>query len=99
MYQHHVDSPAVAIKEMTRVLKPGGKAVITDLDEHRVEFLKKEQHDRWLGFKREDVERWFEDAGLQNVEVSCANEDCCTDSELGCGHAKISVFMAYGEKP
>lgn len=59
MYLHHVDNPAKAILEMSRILKPGGKVVITDLDEHSHEFLRTEQHDRWLGFRREDIRRCF----------------------------------------
>ncbi|UCE42152.1 MAG: methyltransferase domain-containing protein [Candidatus Aminicenantes bacterium] len=98
MYLHHVDLPQVAIEEMARVLKPGGKVVITDMDEHKFEFLKKEQHDRWLGFKREDVERWFNEAGLKNVRVECMEEECCADS-VECGEkASVSLFVAYGEK-
>ena len=31
------------------------------LDEHDFTFLREEHHDRWMGFKREDVQRWFED--------------------------------------
>jgi ubiquinone/menaquinone biosynthesis C-methylase UbiE len=65
MYLHHVDSPHETIKEMARTLKSGGKVIITDMDEHEYEFLRKEQHDRWLGFKREDVARWFKEAGLK----------------------------------
>lgn len=98
MYLHHVDSPQVAIKEMVRILKAGGKLVITDMDEHGFEFLRKEQHDRWLGFKREDVELWLNEAGLKNVKVECVDEDCCADS-LECGErASVSLFVAYGEK-
>ncbi len=99
MYLHHVDVPLVAIEEMVRVLKPGGKVVITDMDEHEFEFLRKEQHDRWLGFKREDVERWFKEAGLKNVSVDCVGEECCGESEEGSEKANISLFVAYGEKP
>ena len=40
MYLHHVEVPPDAIKEMARILKPGGMLVITDLDEHSFEFLK-----------------------------------------------------------
>ena len=32
MYLHHVDDPETAVREMARLLKPGGKLVITDLD-------------------------------------------------------------------
>ena len=59
MYLHHVARPSEAIKEMTRILKKGGRLVITDLDEHHFEFLKLEHHDRWMGFKREDVVAWM----------------------------------------
>jgi ubiquinone/menaquinone biosynthesis C-methylase UbiE len=98
MYLHHVEQPPEAIKEMARTLKPGGKLVITDLDEHDFEFLVTEQHDRWMGFKREDVAAWFTAAGLKNVSVNCTGSNCCADSECGSQSANVSVFVAYGEK-
>ncbi len=99
MYLHHVDSPLKAIEEMVRVLKPGGKVVITDMDEHEFEYLRKEQHDRWLGFKRKDIEQWLKEAGLKNVKVECVGEECCDDSEEGKEKAKVSLFVASGDKP
>jgi ubiquinone/menaquinone biosynthesis C-methylase UbiE len=98
MYLHHVESPGDAIKEMARTLKPGGRLVITDLDEHTFEFLKVEHHDRWMGFKREDVQRWFEEAGLSHVVVDCVGENCCAESSCGCESASVSIFVASGEK-
>lgn len=98
MYLHHVALPLVAIQEMARILKPGGKLVITDMDKHDYDFLRKEHHDRWLGFKREDVERWLLAAGLKDVEVDCTEENCCAYS-AGCEEtANISLFLAYGVK-
>jgi ubiquinone/menaquinone biosynthesis C-methylase UbiE len=98
MYLHHVYEPFTAIKEMVRIIKPGGKLVITDLDEHTFEFLKSEHHDRWMGFKREDVENWFKNAGLKNVVIDCAGGNCCASSCCGSDNASISIFVAYGEK-
>jgi len=98
MVLHHTESPAVAIKEMARIVKPGGKLIITDLDEHAFEFLRDEQHDRWLGFKREDVRRWLIAAGLSHVVVDCAGENCCAQSNCGDEVARISIFVASGEK-
>ncbi len=98
MYLHHVEDPAVAIREMARTLAPGGTLVITDLDEHDYLFLAEEQHDRWLGFKREDVQRWFEEAGLSHVAVQCVGSNCCTTSGCGTQQAQISIFIATGVK-
>jgi ubiquinone/menaquinone biosynthesis C-methylase UbiE len=98
MLLHHVENPQVTIKEMARILKPGGMLVITDLDEHNFEFLKTEQHDRWMGFKRVDVRHWFTEAGLKKVTVDCAGENCCAQSSCGEEYASISIFVASGEK-
>jgi ubiquinone/menaquinone biosynthesis C-methylase UbiE len=98
MYLHHVEQPPKAIQEMARVLKAGGRVVITDLDEHGFEFLRSEQYDRWLGFKREDVERWFIEAGLRDVRVDCVGESCCAESSSGCGSVSVSIFVASGQK-
>lgn len=74
MYLHHVEDPQTAIREMARILKPGGKLVITDMDTHAYEFLRTEQHDRWLGFAHSDVRRWFEAAGLEDVVIKQMDE-------------------------
>lgn len=98
MYLHHVKSPLIAIKEMARILKVGGKLIITDLNEHSYEFLRREQHDRWMGFKREDIVKWFSEAGLKNVIINCVGSNCCATSNSGKENADIGIFLAYGEK-
>lgn len=98
MYLHHVEKPPEAIKEMVRILKPGGKIVITDADEHSYEFLRTEQHDRWLGFKRDDIKRWYAEAGLKNVKIDCVGADCCPTSENSGERVAITIFYAIGEK-
>ncbi len=97
MYLHHVEHPLEAIKEMVRILKPNGKLIITDMDEHAFDFLLKEHHDRWMGFKREDIETWFKEADLRAIVVDCIGE-CCAQSGLKDEFAEVSVFVASGLK-
>ncbi|MBM4168647.1 MAG: methyltransferase domain-containing protein [Ignavibacteria bacterium] len=98
MFLHHVESPPDAIREMARIVKPGGRVVLSDLDEHTFEFLRTEQHDRWMGFKRDDIRRWFAEAGLIDISVTSAEETCCASSECGGETAKVTIFLAAGTK-
>lgn len=108
MYLHHCPEPLAAIREMVRMLRPGGRLVITDMDTHDHEWLKTEMADVWLGFDRAQIRAWFEEAGLVNVIVDCTGEtcqadcntppsDCCQDSKAE-EHAAISIFVAAGTK-
>lgn len=99
MYIHHVEKPPVALKEMSRILRPGGRLVITDLDEHEFEFLRREHHDRWMGFKREEFKAWLQAAGLIQINVENAGGNCCATSCETSLQAAASIFVASGEKP
>lgn len=98
MVLHHAEDPAAAIREWAQALKPGGTLVITDADTHTHEWLRTEQHDRWLGFARGDIASWFLDAGLEEVTVGDTQEKCCPTSNCGT-QASISIFLARGRKP
>ena len=98
MYLHHVEHPAVAISEMSRILKPGGTLAFTDLDSHNHSFLVTEQHDRWMGFDRADIREWMESAGLKDIMIDCVGANCCADSGCGNEKAQIDIFIAKGKK-
>ncbi|PRX27205.1 methyltransferase family protein [Orenia metallireducens] len=98
MFLHHVEKPVEVIKEMARGLKDGGKLVITDLDKHNFEFLRRDQYDRWLGFDREDIAKWFIQAGLRDINVDCVGSNCCTTKDCNSEKVSISIFIASGTK-
>ncbi len=97
MYLHHCPDPLAAIHEMARLLRPGGRLVITDADRHDHEWMRTEMADVWLGFDRGQIRAWFAAAGLGDVEVDCTGSDCCATSEGGTA-AAISIFVASGTK-
>ncbi|MCP4417292.1 MAG: methyltransferase domain-containing protein [Chloroflexi bacterium] len=97
MYLHHDPDPPAAIVELVRVLRPGGRLILTDLDAHDQEWMLEAMADRWLGFERDAIGDWFTAAGLEDVVVDCAEGRCCSTNPDG-KDMSLSIFVAYGRK-
>lgn len=98
MVLHHIPEPPRAFTEIFRVLKNGGSVILTDLDKHSYEWFRETMADYWLGFDRQEVRKWMDDAGFDSVRVDCADTDCCTKAPDSGAEVKVSVFYAYGKK-
>jgi len=99
MYLHHATDPLAAIKEMTRILKPGGRLLISDLDLHNHTWMKEEMADEWPGFERTQIMEWFRQVGLVNSYINCCGTNCCSTSQADDSQtAEISIFIAVGTK-
>ncbi|MGE5558547.1 MAG: methyltransferase domain-containing protein [Bacillota bacterium] len=98
MLLHHVEDPLLVLKEIRRILKPGGRIVLTEIEEHDHKWLKQEKSDLWLGFSRDELQEWFKEAGFKHAEVRDAGCDCCTGSSDGSKTVKIKTILATGTK-
>ncbi len=72
---HFVTDPAKAMREIRRVIKPGGRLLIVDLMSHdRVEYVIQLGH-VWQGFDAEQMKQWLTEAGFQSCRYRALPAD------------------------
>ncbi|MCK5313086.1 MAG: metalloregulator ArsR/SmtB family transcription factor [Desulfobacteraceae bacterium] len=65
MVLHHIAVPSQVIYEAGRVLAPDGFLMIADLAKHTSKSIKERFGGSWMGFEKEEIEKWLTDAGFK----------------------------------
>jgi ArsR family transcriptional regulator len=72
---HHARHPQRAVEEARRILKPGGRIAVLDLNRHHFEEAREMYADVWLGFTELELERYLKDGGFKNVETAVVHKE------------------------
>ncbi len=96
MLLHHLGDPAQGVREMARIVRPGGRIVISDLTKHHYDWTREVMADVWLGFTEEQIRQWLAAAGLADVTYSSTELPSPIKAE---SRPKLRAFLATGAKP
>ncbi len=94
---HHIQTPALAIMGIKRILKPRGRLVITDIEKYSDAEFHAARKDRWMGFYPGDIRHWLKAAGFSNIIVNPVPTHDHSRGSARLGHEKpVGYLMATG---
>jgi ArsR family transcriptional regulator len=67
---HHLPEPLDALAEAARVLRPGGRLLISDMLPHDRETYRQQMGHVWLGFSEEMLQRSLSNAGFEHIRIA-----------------------------
>ena len=93
---HHAADPEKVATEWARVVRPGGKISIVELEKHEHEWLKDDMADVWLGFDAKELAGFFKSAGFEKLKVEPVVEELST-SDMGARRmANVGIQLLTG---
>ncbi len=92
MVLHYLPAPLDALREMARVVRPGGVVVVVDFVRHEAEWMREELGVLWLGFPPDEVAGWFREVGLEHVRIE-------TSTARSPARELPATFIASARKP